>query len=261
MFERASGKYLRELFCKDGKPFERPADMVALVQGGFALRDGRRILISLDEEGSCMETFLENIPCYGLAQDKEGRLVCLEETKTRTALKFFNLDCKEVVKPENCVKLDALISNKADSKCRFLAHSDGRFFITDNGLNKVYVLDTESKDLKGSIEVGHFGQSGKGPGCFHDPGGVVVDRLGNIIVADSRNHRLCLFNKEKDFIRVAKVSKLTIFHHPIHLICLQTEPQVRRPSSVAFDPETGELYVLCLHGDSGVFKFKPKPSK
>ena len=61
-----------------------------------------------------------------------------------------------------------------------------------------------------------FGASGKGPGCFNDPAGLGVDGQGNMVrgwwvlyqgwsnccctsvqvVADSRNHRVCVYSKD-----------------------------------------------------------------
>ena len=79
-----------------------------------------------------------------------------------------------------------------------------------------------------------FGHTGSGPGCFRDPAGLAVDRLpvlkvicgfstgwqsslggycicpsltkaelfsvGNMLVADSRNHRLCLHDPNGRFL-------------------------------------------------------------
>lgn len=43
------------------------------------------------------------------------------------------------------------------------------------------------------------GSLGLAPGQLSDPAGLVVDTVGNIIVADSRNHRLCLYNMVGEF--------------------------------------------------------------
>merc|ERR1711874_220450 len=70
-------------------------------------------------------------------------------------------------------------------------------------------------------------------GEFRDPAGLVLDQLGNIIVADSRNHRLQVFNargKYQGFVRV--------------------DPPVRRPSGIYLDCDEGELYVLNYWGNS-----------
>ena len=50
-----------------------------------------------------------------------------------------------------------------------------------------------------------FGGSGTGPGKFWDPAGLVVDDLGQCLVADSRNHRLQLIGQDRKWIRNVKV--------------------------------------------------------
>merc|ERR1711909_118532 len=82
------------------------------------------------------------------------------------------------------------IPNRSMSKCRFLTYQLGKLYITDLGLDCVYILDPNTVNTK------VFGSSGSGPGELSDPAGLVVDTAGNIIVADSKNHRLCVFSSE-----------------------------------------------------------------
>ena len=86
-----------------------------------------------------------------------------------------------------------------------------------------------------------FGVSGSGDGQFSDPAGLVVDRVGNMVVADSRNHRLCLYSQEGKFLCKVKLS-----------------PETRRPSGVVLDTENRELYILNLHGREAITKYKIK---
>ena len=64
----------------------------------------------------------------------------------------------------------------------------------------VYMLN--SKDNTAEV----FGRTGVKNGEFRDPAGLVVDQLGNMIVADSRNHRLQVFNKKGSFQGLVKVN-------------------------------------------------------
>ena len=64
---------------------------------------------------------------------------------------------------------------------------------------------------------------------------------GNMVVADSRNHRLCLYSQEGKFLCKVKLS-----------------PETRRPSGVVLDTENRELYVLNLHGREAMTKYKIK---
>ena len=83
-----------------------------------------------------------------------------------------------------------------------------------------------------------FGTTGDGPGCFNDPAGLGVDEEGNMVVADSKNHRVCLFTKEGKFVSNLKLS-----------------PKVRRPSGLLLDRVNKELYVLNLNGKIALIKY------
>ena len=62
-----------------------------------------------------------------------------------------------------------------------------------------------------------FGTRGSGPGQFLDPGGVAVDDEGNILVADSGNHRIQKFTKDGQFLASVgtKGTGLLQFNNPI----------------------------------------------
>ena len=70
---------------------------------------------------------------------------------------------------------------------------------------------------------------------------MVVDSVGTMIVADSRNHRLCVFSREGKFVCTVSLS-----------------PDTRRPSGVALDIEKKELFVLNLHGKCAMTKYRLK---
>ena len=46
-----------------------------------------------------------------------------------------------------------------------------------------------------------LGKKGKGDGQFNYPSGVTLDSKGNIIVADTNNHRIQIFNAQGQFLR------------------------------------------------------------
>ena len=84
-----------------------------------------------------------------------------------------------------------------------------------------------------------FGKSGSGPGELSDPAGLVLDTVGTMIVADSKNHRLCVFTRDGKFVSNVSLS-----------------PDAKRPSGVTLDIEKKELYVLNLHGKFAMSKYK-----
>eukprot|EP00092_Neocalanus_flemingeri_P020008 GFUD01021668.1.p1 GENE.GFUD01021668.1~~GFUD01021668.1.p1 ORF type:complete len:656 (+),score=243.87 GFUD01021668.1:86-2053(+) len=230
-----TGKFLT-LVSPSESPFMRPSDMVTLQSGQFVVRDDNRLQV-FSPTGTYLRTLWQDkgqAKCYGLAQDKEGRLVTIMDTRRqkKTDLLFFDLDTGKLARK---IEMDDIITDKSRSKCRFLTYELGKLYITDLGLDCVYVLDPTT------ISVKVFGSTGSGPGQVSDPAGLVVDTMGNIIVADSRNHRLCLFSMEGKYV------------------CnLSLSPEARRPSGVVLDKENRELYVLTLQGRVAMTKYKLK---
>ena len=108
-----------------------------------------------------------------------------------------------------------------------------------------------------------FGHTGSGPGCFRDPAGLAVDRLpcsvsiflaratpfsvGNMLVADSKNHRLCLHDSNGRFLTEVIVmwGGNTIEYHGVHAQ-VKLDPSPKRPSGLLLDQENGDIYLLNL---------------
>jgi DNA-binding beta-propeller fold protein YncE len=87
--------------------------------------------------------------------------------------------------------------------------------------------------------VSSWGEPGTGPGQFHVPHGIAVDRNGNVFVADRENSRLQSFDPCGKFL-----GELT---------------DVARPCQVAFDTE-GNLFVAELGYRSGMWPGTMPPS-
>jgi len=231
----SEGKYVTEVISPE-PPFDRPSDMVTLHSGDFVVRDNTRVQV-FSASGNFMKNMWQDRghdKCYGLAQDMEGRLVTIMESKRprKTDLLFFNLGTGELVKK---IEMDDIIPNKPMSKCRFLTYQLGKLYITDLGLDCVYILDPMTVNTK------VFGSSGSGPGELSDPAGLVVDTAGNIIVADSKNHRLCVFSSDGKFVCDVKLS-----------------PPTRRPSGVVLDKGSKDIFVLNLQGKLAMTKYRLK---
>ena len=62
------------------------------------------------------------------------------------------------------------------------------------------------KEKDGKFVCQTVGKSGSGRGELCDPGGVVVDSTGNMIVVDSKNHRLNVYDRKGKWIQDMKVS-------------------------------------------------------
>jgi len=73
--------------------------------------------------------------------------------------------------------------------------ADGTMFITDGyGNARVHVFSPDGRLLRS------WGEPGSGPGQFHLPHGIAIDRSGTVYVADRENSRIQLFTPDGVFI-------------------------------------------------------------
>ena len=107
------------------------------------------------------------------------------------------------------------------------------YVLIDLGLDCVYVINTGN-----SNDARMFGGRGKGIGEFRDPTGIEVDDAGNMVVVDSRNHRLQIINKELEFVGF-----------------VASNAQFSRPISIHFDFESRDLLVI-NKGSKSASKFE-----
>jgi YVTN family beta-propeller protein len=150
MFDTA-GTYLGPVLPGTSGKFSRPADMVCLGSGEFVVKDDTKLRL-FSSEGVFISVICEHLAatkCFGLAEDDQGRLVCIRRTGRDTDLVFWDVGSKQIVKR---MTLEDIIADKANSKCRFLTFQGGKIYITDLGLNKVYVIDAKTYTV---IKVTH----------------------------------------------------------------------------------------------------------
>jgi len=240
-----SGSFIKLVKPGSASEFDHPSDMLTLRSGQFVVRDDVSIQF-FSSEGKYIRSLDSGHinKCYGLAENEMGQLVTINENKGtawrrgkkgegkmtgeggtalgETDLLFFSVETGQLVKK---MELSDIIQDKQRSKCRFLTCWQGKLLITDLGLDCVYTLDPDTRG------VAVCGKSGTGPGRFSDPAGLVVDSKGNWLVADSRNHRLCVYTGQGVWVGEVRL-----------------RPGARRPSGLAMDKDTGEVSVLNLQG-------------
>jgi len=233
VFNSTTGVHISEVRGPAG--WNRPGDLCSLAGGGFVVRDKNAVRKFSEECEYVREVmrFRGGERGWGVTQDSEGNLVTILEISCPKSFKLIFTDVETCQRKKEVVLHDIIPrENIAASLCKFLTYYQGHIYITDLGLNLVYVFNVEERDVMvfGGIEK---------CGPFSDPAGLVVDRDGWMIVADSKNHRLCLFNNKGEF--QGRV---------------QMGPEMRRPSGLQLDREKRELYVLTLFGNFALTKYK-----
>ena len=106
----------------------------------------------------------------------------------------------------------------------------------------LYVADVENHRIQKLTTRGEFlhkfGQKGSGQGQFDNPCAVIVDSNNRLIVADTYNHRIQLFNEDGGWLLAIDVNGDDYFELPFHL---------------ALDPQ-GNIHVLSdISNDIKVF--------
>jgi len=217
------GRLIRKIISQ--VEFRRPAATVELSSGLIAIIDDFSIHILDEEEREAPRRVLlpENAKHYGLVEDSRGRLVTAEETKSGRGRGYKSLIC---MNPATGRVEDRIIipTTSQESKIRFLSYKQGLFYITDLGLDKLYII-SESGEIRAEV-----GRTGRGLAEFDDPAGTAVDDQGNFIVADSKNHKLVLYSRGREV--VCKVD---------------LDPPTRRPSDICLSSDGKSLLVLNLH--------------
>ena len=200
------GKLLSRI--KSVRPFKRPTDMATLSTGEFVVRDDVGLQL-FGQNGEFIKALGGNMidQCFGVSEDEEGRILTINCNKHKgiggithpgeTDIFFICPKSGAVVKR---IILPDIVSNKLKSKCRFLNYRHHNIYIVDLGLDKIYKLT-----VRGSPEASIIGKTGSGLGELKGPTGLVVDLYGNIIVADSLNHRLQIFNNIGNYVGHVKM--------------------------------------------------------
>ena len=259
----STGEDKVKIFTMEGKfvqllqpevPFKRPSDMLRLAgEDIFAVRDDLAIQFFRLTGQSQYHSSLDSpyiTKWFGLAQDSQGLLITINENKylgnrnkgkmldpelvTKPGgldLLFFNWRTSQLVRKFSLTDHGLIpTADLTRSKCRFLNQDQGTIIVADNGLNRLYIISQNETHFK-TVQ-------GRGGDSFEDPGGVVTDGQGNLLMADSKKHRLCVINKEGEVVGQ-----------------LRLMPQVKRPSGLHYDKISGELYVLNLHGSHALVKY------
>ncbi|ROT72187.1 hypothetical protein C7M84_009430 [Penaeus vannamei] len=220
LFDEA-GKVLGPFYSSSS--LYHPSAVVELEHGGFAVKDNNSISVFSSEFECCKVIAKGKLSRpYGLTVNAEGLLVTVETSLTgNLTIVTLNPGSGNV---ESRVKVDLGLSShaKSESKPRFIAwQGECRLLVVDLGLNCVYIIDA----FKGVV-LKRFGEYGQGRDQMHDPSGIVCDGDGFILLGDSRNHRILIYDPDGRYISV-----------------LEVDVPVRRPSGL-YLTSSGNLLIL-----------------
>ena len=152
---------------------------------------------------------------------------------------------------------------------------NGDIFVADGyGNSRIVHLDKDGKLIK---IIG--GKKGNGPGELQLPHAVSVDSMGRIIVADSANKRISIFDKDGTFVTsfpgpsrggTAVTLDGTMYASDIYAAAVTVFKNDRivdvirvgaRPHGMGVDPTTGDIYVASTDPDvPNITKASPKKS-
>ena len=97
--------------------------------------------------------------------------------------------------------------------------------IADLGLDCVFIIPADNSDgLAAGADM--FGKRGKEAREFRDPTDIIVDDVGNMIVVDSRNSRLQVFDDKTEYVGNVK-----------------PDITLARPCRIFMDKEARELFI------------------
>ncbi|MFZ5640360.1 MAG: 6-bladed beta-propeller [Bacillota bacterium] len=179
---------LFNIYGTDKTPLTRPMSVTVSDNKIFVADTGNQRIQVFSSNGDPLFTFGKNgtskgefrFP-YGIVADDSGKLYVSD---------LYNGNIQVFSKDGNFIRY---FGSSADFRKPTGLFMDGKqLYVTDVATHKVSVFDLQGKKVR------EFGKKGKGPGEFNSPNAVAVAN-GNIVVSDSGNDRVQVFNKLGQF--------------------------------------------------------------
>ena len=156
---------------------------------------------------------------FGLAVTGTERLVTVDGTRGRPVVHVFDASPSGEGRQVHSVEIAQHVRQPETAKLYFVAASETRVAVTDLGNNVVLLLNWEGR------LVARVGE-GVGPEArLYDPAGLALDSSGNLLVADSKHHRVVVYASDGTPRGAVGVSN-----------------KLNRPSGICL--QGGKLYVL-----------------
>merc|ERR1712142_117526 len=227
--------------------YDYPTSILSLSNSCIVLL-GRDRLHIFDESGKPIQ-FIGGQYC-GLTEGPSGEVLTLSKNSSGqpVIVKFEKLEPSLIYKPTGQMLITAVqeFENwRVLSQVRCLLYHNGKIYITDEGLHKLCII--ELCTMK-QVVRGFFGSNS---GQFKRPTGLLADDKGNILVSDSGNNRLLLFEEEGKYVKVVKHKNVLSLASPQGL-CRKGKRVLAVFSVRDEDGVTGAVIEFKVSGDSGL---------
>jgi len=133
----------------------------------------------------------------GLAEGEEGEIITINISEGSHYIRIYSLEPTGNYEEGDSILLTLTENLKSGIKAepRNVAYRDGKVYVTDMKIARIYVIDLKSG---GQHSYGYYGS---GAGHFKQPLGIILDDVGNILVADNQTSKLLLFDPRGQYIK------------------------------------------------------------
>ena len=173
---------------------DQPTELLVLSSGHLAVKAAAGVVL-VSEAGEQVQGLASlSGGCRGIAEDARGRLLAIDTLPSSPHPFVLYVD---VTKDALEAKLDLDIEDMflegewGQAELTKLTYSGGKLFMVDRGNSRLTVFYTNQEGEDSATIVGEEGEV-VGVPSFRAPGGLVVDREGSCLVADTGNNRLVL---------------------------------------------------------------------
>ncbi len=164
---------------------------------------------SSPDGGPAIATPLDLVPAGSITVDETGNLLISETTNHRVRRVDGQTGIISTIAGNGQLGFSGDNALATNAMLQFPGHavadSSGNIFITDSGNNRIRKIDTKTGVITTVIGNGQAGFSGdNGPALqssLNIPSKIVFDPMGNLLIADTANHRIRLFDVKTGIIK------------------------------------------------------------
>lgn len=194
-------EFRQTMFGSFEQPLKKPMDVARVGEFIYVSDTGNKQIQVFDQSGTPISTFGKKgtkegefqFP-YGIDGDENGNIYVADMYNGKISIFNSKGEFQSYFKEKN--DKEKVITAPAG-----LRINDNKLYLTDVTKNMVFVFDLDGNKL---AEIGGAGTEN---GQFIAPNSVAVDEDQNILVSDSGNNRIQIFNKDGKFQKIINGSK------------------------------------------------------